>query len=93
MDQNSQNNVLTNNSRTAWSADILMPFLSSLNNLLQDAYIIFQTGVDSFEKEHKKSVEVRFGWGCSTPLRVEQFICCPKLKKGAFTPKSWGKVV
>ena len=29
-----------------------MPFLSSLNNLLQDAYVIFQ-GVDYFEIEQK----------------------------------------
>ena len=30
-----------------------MPFLSSSNNLLSDAYIIFQKGVDDFETEHK----------------------------------------
>ena len=30
-----------------------MPFLSSLENLLKDAYIIFQKGVDNFEMEHK----------------------------------------
>ena len=30
-----------------------MLFLSSLDNLLQDAYIIFQKGVDDFEIEHK----------------------------------------
>ena len=30
-----------------------MSFLTSLENLLQDAYIIFQKGVDDFEIEHK----------------------------------------
>ena len=42
MDQNSQNIVLINKSRTAWPTQILMLFLSSLDNLLQDTYIIFQ---------------------------------------------------
>ena len=32
---------------------ILMLFLSSLDNLLYDAYIIFQKDVDNFETEHK----------------------------------------
>ena len=40
MDQNSQNNVLINNSRTAWPTLILMSFLSSLDNLLKDAHLI-----------------------------------------------------
>ena len=53
MDQYSQNNVLINNSSTAWPTSILMQFLSSLDNLLQDAYIILQEGVDNFEVEHK----------------------------------------
>ena len=30
-----------------------MPFLSSVDNLLQNAYIIFHKGVDNFEIEHK----------------------------------------
>ena len=30
-----------------------MIFLSSLDNLLKDAYIIFQKGVDNFEIERK----------------------------------------
>ena len=30
-----------------------MPFLSSLDNFLSDACIIFQKGVDNFEIEHK----------------------------------------
>ena len=30
MDQNSQNTVLINNSRTTWPSQILMPFLSSI---------------------------------------------------------------
>ena len=29
-----------------------MPYLSSLDNLLQDAYIIFPEGVDNFEIEY-----------------------------------------
>ena len=37
MDQNSQNIVLTNNSRTAWPTQILMLFLRSLDNFI-DAY-------------------------------------------------------
>ena len=40
MDQNSQNIVLIDNSRTAWPALILMLFLSSLDNFLPDAYHI-----------------------------------------------------
>ena len=53
MDQNSQNVAWINNSRTAWPTKISVPFLSSLGNLLQDTYIIFQKGVDYFEIEHK----------------------------------------
>ena len=30
-----------------------MLFLSSLDNLLQDAYTIFQKGIDNFKIEHK----------------------------------------
>ena len=41
------------NLKTAWSTKISMQFLSSMVNLLQDAYIIFQEGVDNFEIEHK----------------------------------------
>ena len=32
---------------------MLMLFWSSLDNLLYDAYIIFQNDVDNFEIEHK----------------------------------------
>ena len=53
MDQNSQNIVLIKNSRTAWPTFIFMLFLSFLDNLLQDTYIIFKKGVDNFEIEHK----------------------------------------
>ena len=42
-----------NNSRTAWPTLILMLFLSSLDNLLQDAHIIFHKDVGNFEIEHK----------------------------------------
>ena len=34
MDQNNQNIVLINNSKTAWPPDISILFLSSLDNLL-----------------------------------------------------------
>ena len=34
MDQNSQNNVLINYSRTIWPTQILMTFLTFLDNLL-----------------------------------------------------------
>ena len=34
MDQNSQNIALINNSRTIWPTEILMLFVSSLDNLL-----------------------------------------------------------
>ena len=40
MDQNSQNVVWINYSRTAWPTLILMLFWGFLDNLLQDAYII-----------------------------------------------------
>ena len=49
MDQNGQNIVLINNPRTAWPTY----FFFDLDNLLYDAYIIFQKGVDDFEIEHK----------------------------------------
>ena len=47
MDQDSQNVVLINNPRTAWPTKML--FLSSLDNLLQVAYVIFQKGVGPFQ--------------------------------------------
>ena len=53
MNQNSQNVVWINNSRFTWPTLILILVLSSLDNLLQDAYINFQKGVDNFEIEHK----------------------------------------
>ena len=40
MDQYSQNNVLINNSRTAWPTLILMLFFISLDNLLK-LHILF----------------------------------------------------
>ena len=60
-----------NNSGTAWPTLILMLFLSSLDNLLSDAYIIFQKDVDNFEIENKTCNFGAFcGRRCSTPLRV-----------------------
>ena len=46
-----------------------MPFFSSLDNLLKDAYVIFQEGVDYFEIEQKKK-KLNFGRRCSTPLKL-----------------------
>ena len=42
-----------NNSKTACPTLILVLFLSSMDNLLYDAYIIFQKDVDNFEIEQK----------------------------------------
>ena len=53
MNQNSQYIVLINNSKTTWPTYILMLFLSSSDNLLKDAYIIFLKSVDHFEIERK----------------------------------------
>ena len=44
---------MIHNLETAWPTQISMPFLSCLDNLLEDAYIIFQKGVDNFEMERK----------------------------------------
>ena len=64
MDQNSQNVVWINNSRNAWPTCILMLILSFLDNLLLDAYIIYQKGVDNFDIEHKNA---NFGLGGAVP--------------------------
>ena len=45
--------VLIHNLKTACPTKILMLFSSSLDNLLWEAYIISQKGVDNFEIEHK----------------------------------------
>ena len=49
MDQNRQNNVLINNYKTGRPTEILMLILGSLDNLIQDAYIIYQKGIYNFE--------------------------------------------
>ena len=51
--QNNISAVLIYNLKTTWPTNISMPFMSSLNNLLQDAYLIFHKVVDYFEIEHK----------------------------------------
>ena len=48
MDQNSENNILLNNSKTAWR-----PTMLDIDNLPQDAYISFQKGIVNFEIEPK----------------------------------------
>ena len=54
MVQNSQDNILINNSRTDWPTLISMPFLNSLDTYYNlDAHVIFQKGIDNFEIEHK----------------------------------------
>ena len=40
---------LIHNLKTTWPAEISMPFLSSLDNLLQDTFINFLKSVDNFE--------------------------------------------
>ena len=45
--------TLIHNLKTAGPTKILIPYISSLNNLLYDACIIFQKDVDNFEIEHK----------------------------------------
>ena len=50
-----KNNIMTiliHKLKTACPTKISMPFLNSLDNLLQNAYIIFQKSVDNFEMEH-----------------------------------------
>ena len=49
IDPNNILTVLIHNLKTAWPTKISMPFLSFLGNLLLDACIIFQDGVDNFE--------------------------------------------
>ena len=54
MDQNSQNIVLVNDSRTALPTKILLLFLSSLDNFTtRYIYYFFQKSVYNFEMEHK----------------------------------------
>ena len=43
-----QNIVLINNSMTICPTKIAVPFFSFFNNLLHDAYNIFQKGIDKF---------------------------------------------
>ena len=65
-DHNIQTIVLINNSITTWPNKILTQLLSFTSNLLQDAYIVFQNGVDNFEISHKTCSN--FGLRCSSPL-------------------------
>ena len=59
--------VLINyNPGTAWCTKIIMPLFSFLDNLLQDACIIFQNSVDSFEIVDKTCSN--FGLGCLSSL-------------------------
>ena len=69
--------VLIYNLKPAWPTKTSMPFLSSLNNLLYDAYVIFQ-GVDYFGIGPRAQNMLTFGRRCSTPLNVFQ---CPILNR------------
>ena len=55
IDQNNILTVLIHNFKTTWPTEIPVPLLSSLDNLLWDAYIILQKNksVDNFEMECK----------------------------------------
>ena len=53
MNQNSQNIVLINNSRTVWSTLILITSFEFFGQFTKDVYIVIQKGVDNFETEHK----------------------------------------
>ena len=44
---------MIHNLKTTWSTKLSMSFLSSLDNLLSDANVTVQKGVDNFETEHK----------------------------------------
>ena len=55
-----------------------MPFLSSLDNLLHDAYIIFQKGVDNFEIEHRNCY---FLYGVQYPLNWTKSAVMRNLKQ------------
>ena len=68
--------ILINNSRTAWLTEILAPFFSFSDNLLQDPIIVsgyyyyfffFQKSVDNFEIAHKISSQF---W-CTSPLQFD----------------------
>ena len=63
-----------------------MLFLSSLDNLLQDAYTIFQKGVDNFEIR-AQNMQI-FGQGWSSPLRV---IYLTRESWGLFASHFWKK--
>ena len=57
MERSSQSIVLINNSWPARPSQILMQ-KSSLDNLPQDTYIIFQEGADIFETAHKNLISL-----------------------------------
>ena len=64
MDQNSQN-VVGSITHELLGLPKFALFLNSLDNLLEDAYIIFQKGVDNFEIQCRTK-KCSF-LGCSTP--------------------------
>ena len=45
--------IFIHNLKTNGPIKISIPFIISLENLLKDAYIIFQKGVNNFEIEYK----------------------------------------
>ena len=56
IDQNVQNIVLLNNSRTALPTKVLMPFLSFSNKFASECLNYFQYSADNFESAHKSLV-------------------------------------
>ena len=62
-----KNIILIHNSRTGWSANLLMSSLTLSGNLLQGTHITFHTSVDNFVTAHRTcSILVWF----SSPLKT-----------------------
>ena len=72
-----QNIVLINKSRTVWSTEILVPFLSFSGNLLQVAYVIFQKKINgNFEIAQKPKKKDMFE-GLVIYMEGAEKIKCP----------------
>ena len=78
---------MINNSRTAWPTEILMSFLSFSDNLLQDSYFSFQSGVDNFQVGIVPNM-LNFGLSCDSSLNANPIlhhavVIAPSLHKHA----------
>ena len=69
--------VLINNTRNIWSTKILMPFLCSSANLLQDAFITFQ---EKFWSILDETQNVTIGSDSSSPLKTFIAVCNIKIQ-------------